>query len=209
MATDAKRTDRSKQAAVLKQAMEGLPGLMPAFRMLQPLTGANNSTQYVAIVGYRSLISDQQDTIKIEIGLREPLLTAAHSGSANAILLNPVSDRPLITPASLQCISKIEAFAEKFRAAMTRRDVAIRDFYDIDYASRRLGIRVNDAKLVRLVEQKLVVPGNYPVDVSEQRLKALRQQLETQLRPVLREKDFSEFDLERAIQIVTGMAENF
>jgi hypothetical protein len=53
------------------------------------------------------------------------------------------------------------------------------------------------------------VPGNYPVDVSPQRLKALRQQLEIQLRPVLREKDFFEFDLERAIQIVTGTAEKF
>jgi hypothetical protein len=86
--------------------------------------------------------------LKIEIGLREPLLTAAHSGSANAILLNPVSNQPLIRPASLRCISKIEAFAEKFRSAMTRRDVANRDFYDIDYASRRLGIHVGDAELV-------------------------------------------------------------
>jgi predicted nucleotidyltransferase component of viral defense system len=209
MPTNAKRTDRSKKAAALKQAMAGLPDRIPAFRMIQPLTGANNSTQYIAIVGYRSLISEQQDAIKIEIGLREPLLTAAHSGLANAILLNPVSDQPLIVPASLRCISKIEAFAEKFRAAMTRRDVAIRDFYDIDYASRRLGIRASDGELVGLVEQKLAMPGNYPVDVSQQRLKALRQQLETQLRPVLRERDFSEFDLERAIQTVIGMAGNF
>jgi len=209
MPIDAKRTDRSKRAAALKQAFVRLPGLLPAFGLIQPLTGANNSTQYLAIVGYRSLISEQRDTIKIEIGLREPLLTAAYSGSANAILRNPVSDQPLIVPASLRCISKIEAFAEKFRAAMTRRDVAIRDFYDIDYASRRLGIHASDGELVRLVEQKLAVPGNYPVDVSQLRLKALRQQLETQLRPVLREKDYSEFDLERAIQIVVGMAENF
>lgn len=36
-------------------------------------------------------------------------------------------------PVMLPCISKIEAFAEKFRAAMTRREVAIRDFYDIDH----------------------------------------------------------------------------
>jgi hypothetical protein len=47
------------------------------------------------------------------------------------------------------------------------------------------------------------------MDVSQRRLKALRQQLETQLRPVLREKDYSEFDLESAIRIVIGMAENF
>ena len=34
-------------------------------------------------------------------------------------------------------------FAEKFRVAMTRREVAIRDFYDIDYAIRTLGIQVD------------------------------------------------------------------
>jgi predicted nucleotidyltransferase component of viral defense system len=209
MPIDAKRTDRSRKAALLKQGMARLPEVIPAFHLIEPLTGANNSTQYIALLGYRSLINEQQDTIKIEIGLREPLLTAAQNDLANLILLNPLSNRPLANPVSLRCISKIEAFAEKFRAALTRRDVAIRDFYDIDYASRWLGIHVGDGELVRLVGQKLAVPGNSSVDVSPQRLKALRQQLETQLRPVLREKDFSEFDLERAIQTVIGMAEKF
>jgi hypothetical protein len=130
----AKRAERSKKAATLKQAMAELPRLLPAFSMIQPMTGANNSTQYVAVVGYKSLISEQQDTIKIEVGLREPLITTVHRGSARTILLDPVSDRPLLKPTSLRCISKIEAFAEKFRAALTRREVAIRDFYDIDYA---------------------------------------------------------------------------
>jgi hypothetical protein len=209
MRTDAKRTDRSKQAAEMKQALARLPSQLAAFQIIQPLMGANNSTQYIAVFGYKSLINEQQDTIKIEIGLRESLLTGVHRGLAYAILLNPVSDQPLIAPVSLGCISKIEAFAEKFRAALTRREVAIRDFFDIDYASRRLGIDVNRGELVKLVGQKLAVPGNFPVDVSQKRLNALRQQLEARLMPVLREKDYSEFDLERAIGIVTAMARNF
>jgi hypothetical protein len=102
----------------------------------------------------------------------------------------------------------MEAFAEKFRAALTRRDVAIRDFYDIDYASQKLGFRIDDGEFIRLVKQKLLVPGNLPVDISQPRLEVLHQQLEGQLRPVLREKDFSDFDLERAIQTVIGMAGN-
>jgi predicted nucleotidyltransferase component of viral defense system len=206
--TLAKRTDRSKQAAVVKHDMAGLPSQLPAFRMVQPLMGANNSTQYIAVVGYKSLISEQQETIKIEVGLREPLLSAVHTGLANSILLNPVSDRPLLDPTSLRCIAKIEAFAEKFRAALTRRDVAIRDFYDIDYASRRLGIHLGEAELIKLIKKKLEVPGNLPVDISQQRMDALRKQLETQLRPVLREKDYTEFDLERAIQTVIETARN-
>jgi hypothetical protein len=102
----------------------------------------------------------------------------------------------------------MEAFAEKFRAALTRRDVAIRDFYDIDYASQKLDLHIDDEEFIRLVRQKLSVPGNFQVDISQPRLEVLRQQLEGQLRPVLREKDYSDFDLERAIRTVIGMARN-
>ena len=203
---DAKRAERSKQAAALKQAIAELARILPAFSMVQPLLGANDSTQYIAVVGYNSLISGQQDTIKIEVGLREPLLKAVQVGSAKTILINPVLDRLLLEPVSLPCISKIEAFAEKFRAAMTRRDVAIRDFYDIDFALRRLDIQMSDEDLVKLVGQKLAIPGNDAVDVSGGRLQALRRQLETQLKPVLREKDYSDFNLERAIDAVVTMA---
>ena len=110
-------------------------------------------------------------------------------------------------PLLLSCISKIEAFAEKFRAAMTRREVAIRDFYDIDYAFRRLDVRISDEELVKLVSQKLAVPGNDPVNVSAGRLALLKRQLETQLKPVLREKDYSDFNLDRAVEAVVIMAE--
>lgn len=112
----------------------------------------------------------------------------------------------MVEARSLPCISKIEAFAEKLRAALSRRDVAIRDFYDIDYAIRRLGIRLTDAELIRMVRQKLSVPGNDPMDVSDGRISSLRYQLDTQLKPVLRNKDYAEFDLERAIGAVIEMA---
>jgi predicted nucleotidyltransferase component of viral defense system len=208
MSTNARRTDRSKKAGALKNALALMAGQLPAFRMIQPLTGANNSTQYIAIVGYISLASGQSETIKIEVGLREPLLTTAQTESANAILLNPVSDRTLLNPISLRCISKMEAFAEKFRAALTRRDVAIRDFYDIDCALQKLDLPIDDGEFIGLVKQKLSVPGNFRVDISQPRLEVLRQQLEGQLRPVLREKDYSDFDLGRAIRMVIGMAGN-
>ena len=46
------------------------------------------------------------------------------------------------------------------------------------------------------------------VDISQPRLEVLRQQLEGRLRPVLREKDYSDFDLEHTIRTVIGMASN-
>jgi hypothetical protein len=107
----------------------------------------------------------------------------------------------------IRCISKTEAFAEKFRAALTRREVAIRDFYDIDYGVTKLGLQSTDDEMVKLVRKKIAVPGNDPVDVSDARISRLRDQLEARLRPVLRDRDYRQFDLDRAIGTVLQMGE--
>ncbi len=206
MPTDAPRAKRSKQAAAVKEAVAALPRQIPFFRLVEPLTGANNSTQYNAIIRYASLAGRQEETIKIEVALREPLLLDPLNGLAQTILLDPVSRKPLLKPLEVRCIAKMEAFAEKFRAALSRREVAVRDFFDLDYAVRRLGLQPENPELIDLVRRKLSVPGNEPVDVSANRLAALRQQVGPQLQPVLRAEDFAEFDLERAFQTVATMA---
>jgi len=96
--------------------------------------------------------------------------------------------------------------AEKLRAALSRREAAIRDFYDVDHAVRRLGFHVQAPELIGLVREKLAVPGNEPVDVSAARLAVLKPQLESRLKPVLRDRDFVEFDLERAFATVAEVA---
>ena len=133
------------------------------------------------------------------------MLTPAVDGAAKTLLLDPVSDAAFVQDVGIACVSRTEAMAEKLRAALSRRDVAIRDFFDIDHSIRRLGFGVDDAVLA-LVRQKLAVPGNDPVDVSPGRLASLRQQLEAELRPVLRDPDFAEFDLDRAFTSVVKVA---
>jgi len=96
--------------------------------------------------------------------------------------------------------------AEKLRAALTRREVAIRDFFDVDYAVRDRALEISDGALLGLLRRKLQVPGTAPMDVSPDRLGQLRGQLEVGLRPVLREQDFAQFDLERAVEIVRTVA---
>ena len=207
MPTDASRAARSRTAEGLKTVIAALPNMLPSVTVIEPLTGANSSTQYNALVGYRSFVGQREETIKIEVGLREPLLHAVVSGDAKTILLDPVSGQTLIPPKQVRCISRAEAFAEKFRAAFTRREVAIRDFFDIDYAVQTLGLEPQDTELVGFVQAKLAVPGNEPINVSAERLAILRQQLAPQLRPVLREKDFRAFDLDRAFGVVADMAD--
>ena len=200
------RSLRRKVIAPVKDAFAGLAEALPCLRITKPFSGADNSTQYMGSMSYRSAATGQEETIKIEVSLREPLLTPAVSGEARTLLVDPISGRALAAPVSVPCISLAEAFAEKFRAALSRLDVAIRDFFDLDYAVRKLKLKPDNAGLVGLVKQKLAVRGTGPVDVSERRLAALRQQVEPQLRPVLRKDDFMAFDVDRAFQLVTHMA---
>jgi hypothetical protein len=170
------------------------------------LTGANSSTQYTAAIGYTSLLGAQEEMIKIEVGVREPLLRPAIRGEARTLLLDPISGSPLAPVLPILCLSREEAMAEKLRAALSRREAAIRDFYDVDHAVRRLGLHAQAPELIGLVREKLGVPGNEPVDVSAARLAVLKPQLESRLKPVLRDRDFVEFDLERAFATVAEVA---
>jgi len=206
MPADAPRSQRRKGVAALKEIVPELPVRLPCFRLVEPLTGAYHSTHYTAAVGYESLTTGREEAIKIEVGLREPLLLPVCEGRARTLLLDPVSRAARLEPLAVRCMAKREAFAEKFRAALSRREVAARDFFDLDYAVRELGLHPDDEELIGLVRQKLAVQGNAPVDVSETRLAQLHQQLDSELRPVLRQEDFEAFDVERAFRIVAGMA---
>ncbi len=206
MPVDASRTDRSRRATKSKGVVAAIGKQLSGLRVITALTGANDSSQYTSIIGYTSLIGPQEETIKIEVGLREPLLLAAVRGEVKTLLLDPISGSPLAPTLLVPCLSREEAMAEKLRAALTRREAAIRDFYDVDHAVRRLGVRVRDPELVELLREKLAIPGNEPVDVSANRLAALKPQVESQLKPVLRAADFVEFDLERAFATVAEVA---
>jgi predicted nucleotidyltransferase component of viral defense system len=202
---DAGRGTRRNRVERMKAAVSAVAGILPAFHLLRPLRGANNSAQYVGAVAYESVATGQAEEVKIEVSLREPLITPALVGKARTALLDPLTEQPLVQDLTLPCISRTEALAEKFRAALTRREGAVRDFYDLDYAVRKLALQVHDAEFVDLVRRKLEVPGNEPVVLGANRLNALRRQLGARLQPVLRPRDYDEFDLDRAFAIVTEM----
>jgi len=201
------RSARSRLAEKLKRAMAELERRLPGLRTVMALRGANNSTHYSAVVAYTAHVGRQEETIKIEAGLREPLLTPAIRGEARTLLLGPASDLPLVPAVPLPCMSYNEAMAERLRAALSRREPAIRDFYDVDHAVHRRGFPVRDAAFLALVRRKTEVPGNPAVDLSANRIAALRLQIETALEPVLRRADLERFDLDRAPAVVAAVAD--
>jgi hypothetical protein len=144
--------------------------------------------------------------VHIEVGLREPLLDYSPKGMANTALLNPLNGRTLVDTFPVHCLSYREAMAEKLRAALCRREVAIRDFFDIDYAVRQGKLNLDDPELISLLQEKIRVPGSARVDISTNRMSQLQRQIDAQLGPVLAEDEYQRFDLDRAIEIVCQTA---
>jgi hypothetical protein len=62
-------------------------------------------------------------------------------------------------------------------------------------------LKTGDQRLIELIRSKLAIPRNDPLDVSDEKHEILKRQVQGQLRPVLREADYADFDLKRAFGI--------
>jgi predicted nucleotidyltransferase component of viral defense system len=206
VAADTTRHQRRAAMKAIKSMVENLPTIVPGVDISEAFEGHNESRQYIGYLEYRSAVIDKLETIKVEIGLREPLLTRSESRTANTIAVNPFSRLPLIPPFTVRAMSLREAYAEKFRAAMTRREPAVRDFFDLFRSVREGVLDPNDSDFINMVKSKLEVPGNDAVEISKARKHELARQVEGQLRPVLRPADFMEFNFEEAFELACTMA---
>lgn len=203
---DCTRGNRRKLICFAKQAFSGLTEKIEGLFVDKNFSGANKSTQYLGSLAYSSVVYNENESIKIEVSLREPLLTEAEYLSAETLLINPVSKKPFLEPISILCMSLQEAMAEKFRAAFSRRRVAIRDFFDIDRLISHGSVKLDDPAFIELVQKKLSIDGNDSVRLDVQRISKLRKQVETRLKPVLTPLDFKAFSLDRAISYVENIS---
>lgn len=203
---DASRSHRSKLIATARDRLANISTRLPAFAVVDALRGFNNSTQYIGVIGYRSVVTGREETIKIEFSIREPIQEPVERLPARTLLVDPFRRMPAVADVAVPALSFHEAFAEKLRAALTRREPAIRDFYDLDHTLRSGRLTANDKRLIELIRKKVTVPGNNLLDVSPEKQEALKRQVATQLRPVLRDADYTAFELDRAFGFAAEIA---
>ena len=203
---DVPRAQRSKMIVPMKGHLAKLASRLACFNLAEALRGFNNSTQYIGGLSYRSLVTGQDESVKVEFSIREPILEPVEDLPARTLLVDPFRQAVAIAPVEVPVLSCRETYAEKLRAALTRREAAIRDFYDIDHGVRSGRLKTDDRRLVGLVRSKLALPGNDPINMSDEKHEILHRQVQGQLRPVLRETDYAAFDLERAFGIVAAIA---
>jgi predicted nucleotidyltransferase component of viral defense system len=195
---DATRSVRRLAGSLIRDYFSGVPSRLTCLELADPIEGHNNSRQYNGRFAYHSMVTSDREFIKVEVSLREEIILPPEVLPARTLLVDPLSAQPALPSVNVQVLQLREAYAEKIRAALTRTEPAIRDFFDIDHAQRGSLFAHRTDELLNLVAAKLSVAENDPVDLSETKLALLRGQLKTQLQPVLRTADFEAFDLERA-----------
>jgi predicted nucleotidyltransferase component of viral defense system len=207
VAEEITRPQRRACIKSVKRMFEKLPKVVPGITISEAFRGHNESRQYIGYLEYPSVIVEKLENIQVEIGLREPLLSPSESKIASTIAVNPFSGQPLLSSFTVSAMALKEAYAEKVRAALTRRAPAIRDFFDLFYVDRKKLLNFLNPDFLKMVKAKIDVPGNDPIDVSPERKQELNRQLAGQLKPVLRPTDFKGFNLEKAFELVSIIAE--
>jgi len=200
------KSGRRHKIKPIRSMIDRLPETIPGIKITSALSGHNQSRQYIGSLQYRSAILDKTENIKIEIGLREPLIKSSESKAVHTIAVNPFNRLPLLPEFDARVMNMEEAFAEKVRAAMTRREPAIRDFFDLYQAVNKKKINPLNPDFLDMVKAKLIVPGNEVINLSLERKHELDRQLKAQLKPVLRSSDFTGFNLNEAYQMVCEIA---
>ncbi len=199
------RNERRKSVTLFKEIFNRIVHYLNDITIEDKLIGYNNSKQYIGKLSYKSLITGQKSNIKIEVGLRENLIQKFYNGKASTLLQDPFKGVSIIPDITLKCLSLQEAFAEKIRAALTRKELAIRDYFDIYFAYIKKKIKFRESTFIKLVKKKLSLPGIKLIGKSIDKYKILFKQLDSQLKPVLKESDFDKFDLNKSILIVDGI----
>ncbi len=207
VAVDMPRNQRRSKMDSIKSILSQVPAVIPGVAVSKKFSGHNESRQYIGCLEYPSAVMDKQESIKIEIGIREPLLRPSVTGKTHTIIVNPFSGRPLLPLFTVRAMEMMEAYAEKIRAAFTRKEPAIRDLFDLFYAVRKMKLDLDDQDFLIMVNKKLDVPGNTPFDISLEYKQKLGRQLESQLRPVLRPADFDRFNMDRAFELITRVTD--
>jgi predicted nucleotidyltransferase component of viral defense system len=168
--------------------------------------GHNESRQYIYYLLYRSAVLPVESKVKVEIGLRFNPIFPPERKRIRHGFLHPFTGQPLFDAKEVLCLALMEAVAEKLRAAATRKTIAPRDFYDIDYVIRN-GFNVAEPEVLTLFQKKLKEDeadtdlSRYRVNLgrSVDEIQDMGDSIEEELYEVLTPDERGRFDLDAAL----------
>lgn len=206
MPITATRNQRSKNIKPTKELLQSIPKDLSIFTISQPLLGHNNSSQYTMALGYQSKITQLTGKILIDIGMRDELLAPAQNIDARTLIMDPFLNTNVVYPIKITGLSKLEAYAEKTRAALCRKQLAIRDFYDLDFAEQNKLIDFNDPVFIDLISKKIKFESFLHDFNDENVISFLRSKIKPELLPTLKISRADSFNLERIINKLVDLS---
>lgn len=166
----------------------------------------NASSQHQSRWLYPSVFGGH-GAIKIEISQREPVLQGVQAVELATLLRDPLFNEALFSRIPAAGLGKTEAYAEKVRAALTRKDPAPRDLFDLDYAVENGVFSWREENFLELAAKKLATEKR--IDwLPQSRVDQFQRGLETELRPVLKPETYRNFNFKRAVETLQNIAES-
>jgi len=168
--------------------------------------GHKESSQYIYYLNYDSVVLNNKDSIKLEIGLRSNPILPIEGHEIKHRFLHPFTGKPLFDPGRINCLSIKELAAEKMRAAATRLDIAPRDFFDLGYLLKK-GFDFRNKKFLGLFKKKLEEDGFSPdlkkyshnLGRTDEEISGMKSRLKDELFPVLSTKEREDFNLQQVL----------
>jgi len=196
---------RSERSKAIMPVREKMPEFLKALGLASDKPegeGFNNSTQYLFKLKYPSVFMEREESVKLEISLRQPPLDKPVHNVIKHFYQDPFTGEDLFARGKVLSLSLNEAIAEKLKAAITRKDVAIRDYYDLWYIAES-EFDFYQANFTKLFRKKLSgdsYSGDYRKNfgLNADQLSLLRSQVDSHLMPVIRAGE--KFDLEKVFE---------
>jgi len=193
---------RSQRSRAIEPIRDKMPEFLKALELKSPKAngeGFNNSTQYLFNIQYPSMITAKDENVKLEISLRQLPLEPPIRCNIKHFYQDPFSGDNLIPIHSVWALSFVEAVAEKLKAAIARRDVAVRDYYDVWHIAET-GFDFFQDKFIRLFKAKLANDGyqgdfRYNFGLDAEQITLLDRQIHTDFLPVIRAGEHFGLDL--------------
>jgi predicted nucleotidyltransferase component of viral defense system len=196
------RSKRSRAIAPIREKMPEFLKLLELKSDKPQGEGFNNSTQYIFNISYPSFITGKDENIELEVSLRQTPIDKPVYNVITHFYQDPFTGEDLIPRNKILSLSLNEAVAEKLKAAITRRDVAIRDYYDLWFISEAK-FDFKNKQFLSIFKKKLETEkykGDYSHNfgLDEKSIELLYRQIESELMPVIRAGE--SFDLDKVFE---------
>jgi predicted nucleotidyltransferase component of viral defense system len=103
---------------------------------------------------YTSSVTNTPQKIKIEISFRRKLRRTTKNKVINHKFIDVLGEPVLRKDIKIEAIDLVENFAEKFKALITRKHIAVRDIYDIHFILRNEILAI-DKEIIDLIIIKI------------------------------------------------------